>query len=83
VQQVVGVLPGNIDADQEMHLAMACGDLLQTLAELGIAGAGFGERQFVGGRLKVVAQECRVVAVACGVNADADPDGCIVDRRGR
>jgi hypothetical protein len=41
---------------------------------LGVAGGRLGEGQLVGGGLLVVAQEGGVVAVARGVDADADAD---------
>ena len=44
----------------------------EPLAELGVASGGLGEGQFGGGGLEVVAEEGGVVAVARGVDADAD-----------
>jgi hypothetical protein len=44
--------------------AVAQGDALEALAELGVAGGGLGEGEFVGGGLEVVAEEDGAVAVA-------------------
>ena len=49
-------------------------DSTVALTELGIAGRGLDEGQFVGRGLQVVAEEGGVVSVACGV--DTDPDAC-------
>jgi hypothetical protein len=48
---------------------------LQSLVQEGIAGGGLGEGQFVGGRLEIVTEEGGVMAVAGGVDADADTSG--------
>ena len=56
---------------------MALGEVFETLAELGVAVGGFDELELGGGRLEVVAQEGGVVAVARGVDADADADGMV------
>ena len=72
VEEVVGVLPGGIETDNEVNGAVALSEAFEALAELGIAGGGLAEGQFVGGGLPIVAQEGGVVAVACGVDADAD-----------
>src|SRR5262245_38172096 len=78
VQEVVGVLAGGVEADDEQARAMAAGDLLEPLAELAVAGGRLGERELRGGRLEVVAQEGGVVAVARRVDADTE-----AARRGR
>jgi hypothetical protein len=75
VEQVVGVLPRCIATDDEVNGAVALGDAFEALTELGVAGCGLDEGQFVGRRLQVVAQEGGVVAVARGVDADADARG--------
>ena len=75
VQQVVGILAGGVEADDEGDGAVAAGDGFEPLAEQGVAGGGLGEGQFVGGGLEVVAEEGGVVAVAGGVDADADAGG--------
>src|SRR5262249_48532672 len=64
VQEVVGVLAGGIEADDEVNGAVTPQDAFKTLPQLAIAGGGLGERQFGGGGLEVVAQEAGVVAVA-------------------
>ncbi len=74
VQQVVGILVGNVETHGEVDGAELGNDLLETGAQLGITGGGFDELQLAGGRLQIVAQESGVVAVARGVDADADAD---------
>jgi hypothetical protein len=64
VQQVVGKLSGGIEADAEVVRAMALGNVVQALSQLGITCGCFDERQVGGGRLQVVAQEDGVVAAA-------------------
>ncbi len=75
VQEVVGVQAGDIDADGEGGGGVADGQQLQALAERVVAVGGFDEGQFVGGGRQVVAQEGGVVAVARGVDANADARG--------
>lgn len=72
VQQIVGVLSGGIDTDDEVDGAMPLGDVFESLAKLGVAGGRLCELQFSGRGLQVVAQEGGVVAVARDVDADAD-----------
>ena len=75
VQEVVGVLPGGIEADDESDGRVAAGEEFEPLSELGVAVGGLGELEFGGGGLEVVAQEGGVVAVAGGIDADADAGG--------
>ncbi len=75
VQEIVGVLPGDIQADDEAGGGVAVGQPFETHTELGVAVGGFGEGQLGGGLLEVVRQEGGVVAVARGVDADADATG--------
>ena len=79
VQQVVGILPGGIKPDDEVDGPVPLDDLLQPLSEAGVALGGFGELQFRGGRLQVVAQEGRLVPIAGRVDADADALGLVAD----
>ena len=74
MQQVVGILPGDVETHQEVDTAKLADDLLATRAQLRITGGGFDELQVAGSRLQIVAQEGGVVAVARGVDADADAD---------
>ena len=76
MEQVVGVLSGGVEADDEVDGAVALGDAFEALAEEGIAGGRLGEGEFVGGGLEVVAEEGGVVAVAGGVDADAERRRC-------
>ena len=55
VEQVVGILARRVESDEEVNVAVPLGDLLQTFAELSIAGGGFDELQFAGGGLQIVA----------------------------
>jgi hypothetical protein len=72
VQQVVGILPGRIEADVESDGGMSLGDGFQALAQLGIPLGRLGEQQFVGGGLQVVVEEAGIVPVARGIDADAE-----------
>ncbi len=63
VQQVVGILPRGIEADEESDMGMSLSDLFETLAELGVALGRLGELKVRRGRLQVVAQEGRIVSV--------------------
>jgi hypothetical protein len=74
VERIVGVLPRCIEADDEVDGAVALRDAFEALTELAKAGRGLDEGQFIGRRLQVVAQVGGVVAVARGVDADADAD---------
>ena len=79
VQQVVGILPGDVETHQEVNTAKLADDLLEMRAPLGITGGGFDELQLAGSRLQIVAQESGVVALARGVDADADADQVGID----
>src|SRR4051794_2956017 len=75
-EQIVGILPSNVDADEEearFVRALAFGDGVQTIAKLPIAVAGFGEGEFVGGGLQIVAEKGGVMPIARSIDADADP----------
>lgn len=72
VQQVVGVLAGGIEADDEGDIGVTLGEALQALPQGGIADGGLGELQLGGGGLEIVAEEGGIMAVARGVDADAD-----------
>ncbi len=75
VEEVVGVLAGGVESDDEQHGSLPQGDAFQALAEAGVAGGGLGELQFVGGGLEVVLEEGDVVAVAGRVDSDAAASG--------
>jgi hypothetical protein len=74
--QIVGVLPGDVDADDEAHVGAggsgSLKDEFDPATELFVTGGGLGEGEFVGGGLKVVAQERGVVSVARHIDADAE-----------
>ena len=70
VQQVVGILSGGIDTDDEVDRVIALDDPFESLTELGIARGRLGELQFGRRRLQVVAQERGLVPVARGADAD-------------
>jgi hypothetical protein len=72
-EEVIGVLAGGVEADGEVDGRVPPRDLVETVAELRVAGGGLGEGQLGGGGLEVVVEEDGVVAIAGGVEADADP----------
>jgi hypothetical protein len=72
MEEVVRLRARSIKADDELHGPVALGDVFESLAEAGIAGGGLGERELRGGRLKVVPEEGSIMAVAGGVDADAE-----------
>jgi hypothetical protein len=71
VEQIVGILPGGVEPDDEVAGAVALDDAFEALAEQRVPGGRLGKLQLVGGRLEVVLEEGGVVAVAGGVDADA------------
>src|SRR6202007_2937043 len=75
--EVVGVLAGGVEADDEVDGAGAgaLGDALEPLSEESVSGGGLGEGQFGGGGLEGVGEAGRVVAVAGRVDADAAASG--------
>jgi hypothetical protein len=64
VQQIVGILPGGIETNDEVNRAVVLDDMLQALSQLGVTTGRLGERQLGCGRLQVVAQESSVVRIA-------------------
>jgi len=74
-QQVVGVLPGNVEANGDGRAGMALCQQLKAPAELGVAGRGLSKGQLGSGRLAGAAQEGGVVAVTRSVDADAEAGG--------
>ena len=73
VEQVVGILSGGVEVNVKADGAVVfVGDLLQALAQQGIAVRRLDEGKLGGSGLQVFAQKGSVVAVACGVDADAD-----------
>jgi hypothetical protein len=71
VDEIIGVLPGGVETDEEVNGAVAAGDSFDALSEVSVAFGRFGEGEFGGGGLEVVAEEGGVVAVAGRVDADA------------
>jgi hypothetical protein len=74
VKEVVGILAGGVEADEEEWRAVPLDDAFELVAEEAVAGGGLREGQFRGSRLEVVTQEAGVVAIARGVDADAAAD---------
>ena len=72
VFEIGGVLAGGVDADVEVGLGMLLVQLLQTFVEGLVAGSAFEDGHGLGGGLAIGAQEGDAMAVACGVDADAD-----------
>jgi hypothetical protein len=75
MQEVVGGLAGGAEADDRGDGGVAAGDEFQALSLLGVAWGGLGEGER-SGRLQVLAEEGGVVAIARGVDADADAGRC-------
>jgi hypothetical protein len=71
VEQVVGILAGRSEADEEVDGAVVLDQALEALAEPGVAGGRLGEWQLGGGGLAILAEEGGLVPVARGVDADA------------
>ena len=72
VDQVIGILPGGVEADNKVNGSVSLDDPFEPLPQLGIAGGILGESKFVGGRLEIVPEEGGVVSIARGVDADAE-----------
>jgi hypothetical protein len=72
VEQVVGILAGSVEADDEVDRTVLLGQAFEALPQEGIAGAGLGELQLGSGGLQVVVEEGGVMAVAGGVDANAE-----------
>ena len=72
VFEIGGILPGGVDADVEVGLGMLLVQLLQAFLQGLIAGAVFHDGERLGGGLAIGSQEGDAMAVACGVDADAD-----------
>ena len=65
--QIVGVLSGDVDADEEARYAVtavAPDDEFESSTELFVAVGRFGEGEFVGGGLEIIAQKGGIMAVA-------------------
>src|SRR5262249_1082545 len=75
VKQVLRVLPGDVEADDEVHRPVPLDNTFEALPQEGITRGRLGEGEFVGGRLEVVAEEGSVVTVAGGVDADGKAAG--------
>ncbi len=72
VFEIGGVLAGGVDANVEVRLRMLCVQLFEALLQRCIAGSAFKNGDGLGGRLAIGAQEGNTMAVAGGVDADAD-----------
>ena len=81
--EIGGVLAGGVDADVEVGLGMLLVQLFEAFLQGLIAGAVFEDGDGLGGGLAIGAQEGDAMAVACGVDADADTvqGGSTVDMR--
>lgn len=72
VEQIVAILPGSVESDAEVNVAVLGEDLLEARPKLSIAEGGLDELQFAGGGLKVIVHKGGVVPIARGVDADAN-----------
>src|SRR5262249_50794495 len=79
LEEVVGILPGGIEANEELGRAVLLGEAVEALAEEGVAGRGLGERQLGSGGLQVPVEEGGIVAVARRVDGDAGAGGAIAE----
>ena len=66
---------GDIDAEVKVHARMLGHERVEACAELLIAGAGLDEVKIVVGPFESVIEEGCMMAIARGVEADADGDG--------
>jgi hypothetical protein len=73
VEQVVGILPGGVEADAEMgRPGRVAQDASETEPQLLITLGRLGERELRAGWLQIVAQQTGMMAVARRVDADAE-----------
>jgi hypothetical protein len=71
-EEVVGIGAGDVGADIELDVAVFVDQVREAVTQLGVAGGGFDHFQFGGGLVQVGVEEGGIVAVARGVDADAD-----------
>src|SRR5262245_50102277 len=71
-EEVFGIGTSDVESDVEVDAAVPGGELLEALAELGVAVGRFGELEFGPSLLQLLVEEGGVVAIAWGVDADAD-----------
>jgi hypothetical protein len=69
---MVGIPSGGIEADEDVGGAVLLADAIAALPQPGLARGGRGERACGGGGLQVVAEEDGRVAVAGGVDTNAE-----------
>ena len=62
MEEVVGVLPGGVEADDEVGRAVPPRDVFEALAQEGIAGGGLGEGQ--GEQVMELVEQARALAAA-------------------
>jgi hypothetical protein len=72
VEQVLGILPRGLETDDEGNGAVQLGQAFEAWPQEGITGGRLGELQLGGGWFEVVAQEDGVMALAGGVEANAE-----------
>src|SRR5262249_15956397 len=72
VEQGLRIRPGGMEADDEVTGAVLLVDAFEALPEGGIAGGRLGKRQLGSSGLKILLEEGGVMAVARGVDADAE-----------
>ena len=72
VFEIGGVLAGGVDADVEVGLGMLLVEMFETILQGLIAGLVFDDGERFGGGLAIGPEEGDAMAVACGVDADAD-----------
>jgi len=72
VFEIGRILSGGVDADMEARLGMLLVELLQAFVQSQVAGSAFEHSHGFGSNLAIGAEEGDAMAVACGVDADAD-----------
>ena len=70
--EVSGILAGGVDADVEMGLGVLAMEIFQAGLEGVVAGAVFLDGKGFGRGEAIGAEEGDAMAVACGIDADAD-----------
>jgi hypothetical protein len=64
VEEIVGILSGDVESDEEVDGTVPRGELFELLSEQAVAVSGFGEGEFGCSGLEVVGEEDGIVSVA-------------------
>ena len=74
LQQILGILPGGINPNVQMQAGMFALELFEGLLEFLITVCGFGKMEGLSGRAFLFIQKRHMMAIACGVDPDSNPD---------